>query len=586
MTDKATNTPVSFTVFESTGYQSKVYSLDSQGKITKQASPQMTTGKAKIVNCDFAQFPAILDSQTAKQASCYGTHDVGMYGESAKIAVASKANPPSVVSRTQTYFDYRPQPGVIMVDHDPVPNTPAQTPQGLVGILGGLVPGFSEAAKLIRGSVSSGVVKKGEKTSNTGGYHVYLPVLDASDIPRFGLVLFKLLWLAGFGRIALAANGAMLVRTLIDGAVFSGERLDFTGHAIIASDGLTYIKPASEYLEGGYLDTRQLADLTPEQEADYQALVQAAKAAMAGEATAQREKWIAEHVQELVGAGVPVEQARVQLETMAGCHDLPANFTLHFSTLGSVTVGEVLAKPLRYDGKSLADPIEGMGYGRTTAIFYANIGQGKGKAVIHSQAHGSGTRYFLKNEPVNKVTQDVDKQNQDVNKVTQKVNTPTPPADSDTLQSEVERLAMLSKRDYYLIRNETAKRLGIGRGQLDALRQDAMRELRVKNFTPIEALLKHNLLGDVILHHFNASVLAQNLLPGVIGFDEFRQKVVTRRAVPWRRKPGNWEDADTFEGPALSTKNTPLFVLMRFGMLCKPQPIAIALILPKKDLEH
>jgi putative DNA primase/helicase len=68
------------------------------------------------------------------------------------------------------------------------------------------------------------------------------------------------------------------------------------------------------------------------------------------------------------------------------------DWPLEFAALGFATVGDVLANPASYDGAALADPIEGTGYGRTTAKFFANVG---GKPCIHSHAHG-GCQYFLK----------------------------------------------------------------------------------------------------------------------------------------------------------------------------------------------
>jgi hypothetical protein len=71
------------------------------------------------------------------------------------------------------------------------------------------------------------------------------------------------------------------------------------------------------------------------------------------------------------------------------------DYILHFSSLGAVRVGDVLADLKKFDRQSLADPIEGPDYGKTTATFYANIGKGKGKPFINSFAHGGYTRFFL-----------------------------------------------------------------------------------------------------------------------------------------------------------------------------------------------
>jgi hypothetical protein len=100
--------------------------------------------------------------------------------------------------------------------------------------------------------------------------------------------------------------------------------------------------------------------------------------------------------------------ARLQVESVGRgeTHDLPSNWLLTFAdkALGTVTVGEVLkdAESMRkYDGKAMADPLEGTEYGESTAIFYANFkgrddsvgDEEKARPFINSFAHGQ-TRYF------------------------------------------------------------------------------------------------------------------------------------------------------------------------------------------------
>jgi len=86
--------------------------------------------------------------------------------------------------------------------------------------------------------------------------------MNASDIPRYGKLLFDRLWLAGYGFIALSSNGAMLDRTIIDAAVFSPERLDFVGKPVISSAGLEYTPIEPKFISGDMLDTSLLADLS------------------------------------------------------------------------------------------------------------------------------------------------------------------------------------------------------------------------------------------------------------------------------------------------------------------------------------
>lgn len=99
----------------------------------------------------------------------------------------------------------------------------------------------------------------------------------------------------------------------------------------------------------------------------------------------------------MIAAGATQEKAVEVINQIlsGGCQDLYADFILEFST-GTVSVGAVLANPKAFDGKALADPIEGSAYGNTTAKFYWN----DGKPVINSLAHGQVLQYFLHHNPV------------------------------------------------------------------------------------------------------------------------------------------------------------------------------------------
>ncbi len=60
--------------------------------------------------------------------------------------------------------------------------------------------------------------------------------------------------------------------------------------------------------------------------------------------------------------------------------------------LEGCTVADVLADPERFDGRVLADPIEGVSYGRTTAMVL--LRRSDGQPWIKSFAHG-GMSYTL-----------------------------------------------------------------------------------------------------------------------------------------------------------------------------------------------
>ena len=391
----STHLAVTFSRFESSAPLSKSFAMDSDGKLVKTAAANMTTGRAVRVSLPFAEFGPALAAANDHTAFGYGLHDA-THGEAVKLAIAVKANPANgILARTREYFDYRPEPGVLMLDHDPNADGPAVSPEELRGLLAAVFPAFYDVAAWERGSLSAGVHRAGEAPRPGRGFHVYFPVVDASDIPRFGKVLFKRLWLAQYGFIAISGAGSFLVRTVIDGAVFDGERLDFVGKPVIGGPGLEYSAPQAVYHDGGYLDTRSLPDLDEAEEKRLAAMIDQAKQAREADRRARRSAWEETHVQVMAARGVPDSEARAQTRHIPSdgkpC-DLYAAWPLEFATLGFATVGDVLQNPARYDGAALADPLEGPNYGRSTAKFYINHG---GKPVIHSHAHG-GCKYFMK----------------------------------------------------------------------------------------------------------------------------------------------------------------------------------------------
>lgn len=92
-------------------------------------------------------------------------------------------------------------------------------------------------------------------------------------------------------------------------------------------------------------------------------------------------------------SGVPIVTA---LRLVKARHRgvLFSDVELEFDDLGVVTVGAVVADPDRFIGETLADPLEGVDYGRCKAM----VMKGDDDALlIHSFAHGNGL-YFLRHD--------------------------------------------------------------------------------------------------------------------------------------------------------------------------------------------
>ncbi|NOT10989.1 MAG: DUF3987 domain-containing protein [Methylococcaceae bacterium] len=386
---------VNFTIFQSPNALTKQYTIDDSGSIVKHPAATMTSGAAKCVSMPFAEFAKALSDVPANVAFGYGGARATLPRKLA-ITVSGKERPADgVVSRSKRFFEYQNCPGILMLDHDPSEYGQSFSPEELLNALATIHPELRNAARVVRGSVSAGVHRVGELPQPGRGFHIYIPVQNAADIPRYGRTLFDRLWLAGHGFVALAANGAALVRSPIDSAVFNPERLDFVGKPVISGESLTYTPQTPQYTEGNALDTMRLTDLSSGEALLVKQMQASAASAIKTQTLAKQADWMEARVNAMVLAGVNVDAARstVKSTVEGGFKDLYDNFILEF-TSGPVTVADVLAAPDIYDGKALADPVEGRDYGATTSKFYAN----NGTPVVNSMAHGGG-KYFLRALP-------------------------------------------------------------------------------------------------------------------------------------------------------------------------------------------
>lgn len=52
---------------------------------------------------------------------------------------------------------------------------------------------------------------------------------------------------------------------------------------------------------------------------------------------------------------------------------------------------------------------------------------------------------------------------------------------------------------------------------------------------------------QLLKNHYNAVMVVEYAFPGLVGYNEFRQRIEARIESPWRKEPGQWTDADTGE---------------------------------------
>ena len=107
----------------------------------------------------------------------------------------------------------------------------------------------------------------------------------------------------------------------------------------------------------------------------------AERARLKPEAKAEQKKWIAREGAKLGPDGERIVKAALAKRTLSGA------WSLQFDDddLGTVTVDAIMADPAKYDGETLADPIDGIEYGPGKAKLFIND---DGTIVVNSFAHG------------------------------------------------------------------------------------------------------------------------------------------------------------------------------------------------------
>ena len=144
-------------------------------------------------------------------------------------------------------------------DYDKVKGMPEElvaiSPEEWLRMMDDLVPGFSEADKVLVGS-SSSRVSYHDAPAFDGGWHCFVQVKDAADVEDFGkrLLIHSLTTEYGFMREIFSSDTGKVVGyrpwTIFDPTTFSRERLLFEGKPVVEGRGLAVL-PADIQIIGG-----------------------------------------------------------------------------------------------------------------------------------------------------------------------------------------------------------------------------------------------------------------------------------------------------------------------------------------------
>lgn len=386
--------PLVFTVITAThpSRLTKIIGLDGNGRMRKVSSAMLMRGRARRVEAaNLHDLNSHLDNLASNQAVTWGITSADPVEVCTQTNTAAQAA--GAIARTRANFTFRQGPGVMMLDHDGLPDGELSAAQFRARLIAA-IPTLANAPMLWRPSTSAGCVHPdGSTLSGLTRHRLYIPVDDASLIPLAGQALQDLLWATpGEGWFDIGKAGQLLPRCLVDVSVWQPERLDFAGPPILVH-GVTRGGVAGVIYgdANARFDLRSLIDsATPTIEKQAFAMLKAARAAAAPQCEAIRKAWVSDKAPGLAQRrGIKLAQAINLLERAASSQALMGDFELTCSNRSVVTVAQLLEDPNRWHNARFADPLDPDKDKRVAVAHLLN-----GTPRLFSHRHG-GMRYDL-----------------------------------------------------------------------------------------------------------------------------------------------------------------------------------------------
>ena len=468
--------PIEITALTKTGGPlTKRIALAQDGSLHSDGSAcVMSRGSAQRARFDdLATFADRIGTLASHEAIALGVLRQGLpdnvqIDTKKKLEELNGSAAPDLIARTGDHIIYRPgQPALALIDIDTkgMPDAVADRIKAAGGFWSALVsvlPELETAGRVVRRSTSAGICRSdtGQTLPGSNGFHAFVLVQDGYDIERFLRTLHARCWLHGLGWMMVGAGGQLLDRSIVDRMVAGPERLVFEGAPVLEAPLMQdTASRRPSVTEGAALDTiTACPPLTIVEQAKLRELRAKEAHRLASGAAKERAAFISKQsrrMAERTGMS-PASAAQVIARQCAGI--LLPDVALPFDDkeLDGTTVADVLADPARFEGATMADPLEGVEYGACCAKIMRRT---DGTPWIHSFAHGR-TVYQLRYD-AGAVKAALDK------------------ADKDQVADIFVAMVLdgdLSEDETEALRNQTADRAGVGKRVLDARLKRARRE--------------------------------------------------------------------------------------------------------------
>ena len=374
----------------------KIIGVNADGTMRKETAANLSQGTAQRVDVNgLVALRDHLDGLTSANAVAWGvTQD-----DQANLCTRADtdAQQQGAIARTRENFEFRHAPGIMMLDHDGLPNGSLSLDQFRERLLT-VAASLAHAPMLGRPSASAGCCRPvGTVLTAMDRHRLYIAVSDASLIPEAGKALDDLLWATpGDGWVDIGVAGQALMRCLVDTSVWQPERLDFAGPPVLV-DGVTrpHVDGVIYGQQDGLYDLRLLIDsATPAIRKLADAARKAARAAAKPEGLVKAKAWALERAPALAAKrGIKLAQAINVLERACLHSVLMGDFELTCSDGTTLTVGQLLDHPQRLNGSRYADPLDPDDDNRVAVARLLN----GGRPVIFSHRHG-GMVYELRRQ--------------------------------------------------------------------------------------------------------------------------------------------------------------------------------------------